>query len=55
MDKLTFIVEIAKAVAWPLGATVTYIGAIERGERNVAIDNIAKIASALKIEMNELF
>ena len=33
----------------------TYIGAIERGERNVAIDNIAKIAKALKISIAELF
>lgn len=33
----------------------TYIGAIERGERNVAIDNIAKIAKALKVSIAELF
>lgn len=33
----------------------TYIGAIERGERNVAIDNIAKMAKALKISIAELF
>ena len=33
----------------------TYIGAIERGERNVSIDNIAKIAAALKIPISELF
>ena len=32
-----------------------YIGAIERGERNVSIDNIAKIAKALKISMKDLF
>ena len=33
----------------------TYIGAIERGERNVAIDNIAKIAAALKVDAGTLF
>lgn len=33
----------------------TYIGAIERGERNVAIDNIAKIAKALKVSIGDLF
>ena len=27
----------------------TYIGSIERAERNVSIDNIAKIAKALKV------
>ena len=33
----------------------TYVGAIERGERNVSIDNIAKIAVALKLEIADLF
>jgi transcriptional regulator with XRE-family HTH domain len=33
----------------------TYIGGIERGERNVALVNIQKIARALKISMSELF
>lgn len=33
----------------------TYIGAIERGERNVSINNIAKIADALKVDMGDLF
>jgi len=33
----------------------TYIGAIERGEKNISIDNIAKIAAALKLKMGELF
>ena len=32
----------------------TYISDIERGERNVSIENIEKIAKALKIELNEL-
>ncbi|OGI59887.1 transcriptional regulator [Candidatus Nomurabacteria bacterium RIFCSPHIGHO2_01_FULL_38_19] len=32
----------------------TYISDIERGERNVSIENIGKIAKALKTEPNEL-
>lgn len=33
----------------------TYIGAIERGEQNVSLDNIEKIAEALKVKLAELF
>lgn len=33
----------------------TYIGAIERGEQNVSVDNISKIAKALKIKTSTLF
>lgn len=33
----------------------TYVGAIERGEQNVSIDNIHKLAKALKISPDELF
>lgn len=32
----------------------TYIGAIERAEQNVSIDNIGKIAKALKIKPSKL-
>jgi len=32
----------------------TYIGAIERCERNVSIDNIEKIALALNVDISEL-
>ena len=38
-----------------VGLHRTYIGAIERGEQNVSIDNIAKIAKALKISLQDLF
>jgi len=33
----------------------TYVGGIERGERNVALVNIEKIAKALRISLSELF
>lgn len=33
----------------------TYIGAIERGEQNVSIDNISRIAKALDVKIVDLF
>ncbi len=33
----------------------TYIGAIERGEQNVSLDNTGKLAKTLKIKLSELF
>ena len=33
----------------------TYIGGIERGERNVSLLNIERIASALQVPISELF
>ena len=32
-----------------------YLGSIERGEKNPSIDNLEKIAEALKVELHELF
>jgi transcriptional regulator with XRE-family HTH domain len=37
------------------GLDRTYIGGIERGERNVALVNIEKIAKALRVSLPELF
>jgi transcriptional regulator with XRE-family HTH domain len=37
------------------GVHRTYMGAIERGERNPSLKNIAAISKALKITLKELF
>jgi len=37
------------------GLDRTYVGGIERGERNVSLINLAKIAKALKMSLAELF
>ena len=37
------------------GLDRTYIGGIERGERNVALVNIEKIAKAFKLPLSQLF
>jgi transcriptional regulator with XRE-family HTH domain len=37
------------------GLDRTYVGGIERGERNVALVNIEKIANAFRIPLSELF
>jgi transcriptional regulator with XRE-family HTH domain len=41
--------------ALKVGLDRTYIGGIERGERNVALKNIEKIAKALGVSIGELF
>jgi transcriptional regulator with XRE-family HTH domain len=37
------------------GLDRTYIGGIERGERNVALVNVEKIARALRLSIADLF
>ena len=44
-----------EAFADRVGVHRTYLGGIERGERNPALDNIARIAAALGITLSELF
>ena len=41
--------------AHEVGLDRTYMGSVERGERNIAAINIIRIAKALKIEVGELF
>ncbi|PIQ68929.1 MAG: transcriptional regulator [Candidatus Taylorbacteria bacterium CG11_big_fil_rev_8_21_14_0_20_46_11] len=42
-------------MSFKTGLDRTYIGGIERGERNVALKNIEKLAEALGVELDELF
>ena len=44
-----------EAFADMCGLDRTYIGGIERSERNVSLVNIEKIAKTLKISLSELF
>lgn len=32
----------------------TYVGSVERGERNISIDNIERLANALNIKIKDL-
>jgi len=43
------------ALAFKAGLDRTYLGGIERGERNPSLKNIAKIAKALEVPVSELF
>jgi transcriptional regulator with XRE-family HTH domain len=44
-----------EALADEVGIDRSYCGSVERAERNVSIDNIARIARALAVEPWELF
>jgi transcriptional regulator with XRE-family HTH domain len=37
------------------GLHPTYVGGIERGERNLGLDNVLKLAKALAVHPSELF
>lgn len=43
-EKLAFLCELDR----------TYIGSIERGERNISIINLAKISSSLDLKLDQL-
>lgn len=38
-----------------VGLHRTYMGSVERGERNISLQNIARIAVALKVSLSVLF
>lgn len=43
-----------EAFAFKSGIDRSYMGAVERGERNIALINICKIAAALEVSPSEL-
>ncbi len=43
-----------ESFALEIGLDRTYMGGIERGQRNVAVLNLQKIADGLKISLSEL-
>lgn len=43
-----------EALADLVGLHRTYVGSVERSERNVSLDNVEKLAVALKITVSEL-
>lgn len=44
-----------ESFAYEVGLDRTYMGSVERGERNLAAINLIRIAKALKVEVGELF
>jgi transcriptional regulator with XRE-family HTH domain len=43
-----------EALAGLAGLHRTYVGSVERSERNVSIDNMARLAQALEVDISEL-
>ena len=44
-----------EAFAFEINIDRTYMGGIERGERNIAAINLIRIAQGLKVEVGDLF
>ena len=43
-----------EALAEECGLHRTYVGSVERAQRNVSIDNMERIASALRLDISDL-
>lgn len=43
-----------EALAARSGLHRTYVGAVERGERNISIDNMERLAQALQVPLTDL-
>ncbi|MEB3295809.1 MAG: helix-turn-helix transcriptional regulator [Synechococcales bacterium] len=43
-----------EALADLAGLHRTYVGSVERGERNISIDNMERLAIALEVDVTEL-
>ncbi len=48
-------IDSQMALALRSGIDRTYIGGVERGERNISLKNIEKLANALGVSVEELF
>jgi len=46
-----FLVDVAEDA----DITDSYLGMIERGERNISLDNVEKLAKALRVKVKDLF
>lgn len=44
-----------ESFAYAVGLDRTYMGSVERGERNIAALNLIKIAKTLRVEVGALF
>jgi transcriptional regulator with XRE-family HTH domain len=44
-----------EALAELCGLHRTYVGSVERGERNISLDNIERLASALEVAVRDMF
>jgi transcriptional regulator with XRE-family HTH domain len=44
-----------EALAFDAGLHRTYVGSVERGERNISLGNIHRLADALEVDVTRLF
>ena len=43
-----------EGLASEVGLDRSYVGSVERGERNISLENIAKLAATLRVPITEL-